>query len=71
MGWLKIGSRKVGIECAYLVGSAFFMYLVQTYSVRPVGIDSYLFYGVFWYNVVAYISLVLSDPGRIEDLEYR
>jgi len=71
MRWLKLGSRKVGVECGYLVGSALFMYLMHTYSVQPGGLDSYLFYGVFWYNVVTYIGLVLSDPGRIEDREYR
>ena len=26
-GWLKLGKRKIGIECCYLVGSAIFMYL--------------------------------------------
>ena len=38
--------------------------------VRPTGWDSTLFYFVFIYNVVTYISLVASDPGRIEDTEY-
>ena len=71
MRWVKIGSRKVGVECAYLVGSAIFMYLMHTYSVRPQGAEFYMFYGVFWYNVVTYVALVLSDPGRIEDIEYR
>jgi hypothetical protein len=69
-GWLKLGRRKIGIECCYLVGSAIFMYLSQTYVVRPTGWDSALFYFVFFYNVVTYISLVASDPGRIEETEY-
>ena len=69
-GWLKLGKRKIGIEFCYLVGSAIFMYLSQTYVVRPTGWDSTLFYFVFIYNVVTYISLVASDPGRIEDIEY-
>lgn len=68
--WLKLGKRKIGIECCYLVGSAIFMYLSQTYVIRPIGWDSTLFYFVFFYNVVTYISLVASDPGRIEDTDY-
>ncbi len=71
MAWVKIGNRKFGIEAAYLIGSAFFMYLVQTYTIKPQGWESTLFYTVFFYNVIAYISLVLSDPGRITDLSYR
>ena len=47
------------------------MYLMHSYSVRPQGAEFYMFYGVFSYNVVTYIALVLSDPGRIEDIEYR
>jgi hypothetical protein len=38
--------------------------------IKPTGWDSTLFYFVFFYNVVTYISLVASDPGRIEDTEY-
>ena len=38
--------------------------------VRPTGWDSALFYFVFFYNVMTYISLVASDPGRIEDTDY-
>lgn len=69
-GWLKLGKRKIGIECCYLVGSAIFMYLSQTYVIKPTGWDSMVFYFVFFYNVVTYISLIASDPGRIEDTEY-
>ena len=71
MAWIKIGNRKFGIEAAYLIGSAFFMYLVQTYTIKPQGWESTLFYTVFTYNVITYISLVLSDPGRISDIAYR
>ena len=68
--WLKLGKRKIGIECCYLVGSAIFMYVSQTYVIKPTGWDSTLFYFVFFYNVVTYISLAASDPGRIEDTDY-
>ena len=72
MRWLTIGSRKIGVECAYLVLSALCMYLFHTYTLRPSteNFDSNLFYGIFYYNVITYISLVLSNPGRIDDLGY-
>jgi len=71
MAWVKIANRKFGVEAAYLIGSAFFMYLVQTYIIKPEDWESTLFYTVFTYNVITYVSLVLSDPGRISDLSYR
>ena len=52
MRWLKVGSRKLGVEAAYLIGSAIFMYLMHTYSIKPQGYESTLFYSVFYYNVV-------------------
>jgi chlorite dismutase len=74
MRWIKIGSRKYGVEAAYIQGSAIFMYLMHSYSLdhrQSSSWESPLFFFIFTYNVLAYVSLVLSEPGRINDTHYR
>jgi hypothetical protein len=35
MAWLKIGSKRLGVEFAFLAGSTVFIYLTQTYLLLP------------------------------------
>lgn len=66
MAWLKVGSKKLGVEFAYLAGSTLFIFLTQYYVILPnSGWESVLFYFFFFYNLTTYIALSQSDPGRI------
>lgn len=68
MAWLKVGSKRLGVEFAYIFLSTLFIYFVQTYVILPPNSwEASLFYFIFTYNVIAYVSLASSDPGRIND----
>ena len=73
MAWLRIGSKRLGVEFAFLAGSTVFIYLTQTYLVLPslkeAGAGEWerlVFLFFFSYNVIVYLQLAFSDPGRID-----
>jgi hypothetical protein len=70
MGWLTVGSKKLGLEFAYIAVSTVFIFLTQHYVIleyhQPGSWDAIAFYLIFCYNLVTYLSLAFSDPGRLE-----
>jgi hypothetical protein len=75
--WLKVGSKKLGVEFAYIAGSTVFIFVMHHYLIlqNPEQGDweAPLFYFIFSYNLVTYLALAFSDPGRIDakkNLEY-
>jgi hypothetical protein len=70
MAWLKVGSKKLGVEFAYLAGSTIFIFLMHHNVIQPGfeqgGWENLLFYFIFFYNLITYLSLAFSDPGRID-----
>jgi uncharacterized membrane protein len=72
--WLRVGSKRLGYEFAYIFLSAIFMVAMHSQVILAhredfTSWDRVLFYGVFLYNVVTYVSLAFSDPGRIDPLQ--
>ena len=60
MAWLKIGSKRLGVEFAFLAGSTLFIFLIQHNIVIPYlkGQDEWAgitFYLIFMYNVINYL----------------
>ena len=68
MAWLKVGSKKLGVEFAYIFVSIIFIVLMQHFVILKDNYswESLLFYTVFTYNLVTYLSLAFSDPGRVD-----
>jgi hypothetical protein len=35
MAWLRVGSKRLGVEFAFLAGSTIFIFLTQSYVILP------------------------------------
>ena len=68
--WLKVGSKKLGVEFAYIAGSTIFIFVMQhcliLQSPLQGGWEAPLFYFIFAYNLATYLALAFSDPGRVD-----
>ena len=68
-GWLKIGSKKIGIEFGFLAMSAIALVSTHYFVIGPQDSSGWMltvYFLVFAYNAVTYLFLAFSDPGRVD-----
>ena len=76
---IKIGSKKLGVEFAFIAISYIFIYLMFKFVILseecaewwPYHTHTYWAFTIlFGYNFTTYVMLFFSDPGVVSDLKY-
>jgi hypothetical protein len=67
MAYIIVGHKKLGIEFMIAIVSYFATFLMGHFVTLRPGIESVIFYVVGLYNILMYLAISLSDPGRVKE----